>query len=143
MTTPDIIDNRNQKLVDSINCILDSSDAAHFAVGYFFLSGFIAIAPRLTNIKEMRLLIGNTSNRETIEQLAEGYRRLELIKDKIEAQTYPKRILRQEMVLLLSVPLISPYPAFPISLLVVKRWFDGSRGSNVETCHGTSLSWGR
>lgn len=98
MPTHDIIDNRNQKLVDSINCILDSSDAAHFAVGYFFLSGFIAIAPRLATIKEMRLLIGNTSNRETIEQLAEGYRRLELIKDQIEAQTYPKRILRQEMV---------------------------------------------
>jgi len=98
MPTHDIIDNRNQKLVDSINCILDSSDAAHFAVGYFFLSGFIAIAPRLTTINQMRLLIGNTSNRETIEQLAEGYRRLELIKDQIEAQTYPKRILRQEMV---------------------------------------------
>jgi hypothetical protein len=33
----------------------------------------------------MRLLIGNTSNRETIEQLAEGYRRLEVIKDHLEA----------------------------------------------------------
>ena len=89
MPTHDIIDNRNQKLVDSINCILDSSDAAHFAVGYFFLSGFIAIAPRLATINEMRLLIGNTSNRETIEQLAEGYRRLELIKDQIEAKPIP------------------------------------------------------
>ncbi|MBD2446142.1 helicase [Nostoc sp. FACHB-152] len=91
MPIHDIIDNRNHKLVDQIKRILDSSEAAHFAVGYFFISGFTAIAERLANIKELRLLIGNTSNRETIEQIAQGYRRLELITDKIEAQKYPKR----------------------------------------------------
>lgn len=93
----DIIDNRNQKLVDQINCILDSSSAAHFAVGYFFLSGFTPIAERLTNIKELRLLIGNTSNRQTIEQIAQGYRQLELIADKVEAQKYPKRSEEKRM----------------------------------------------
>ena len=36
MPTHDIIDNRQQKLVDNINQILHSSEAAHFAVGYFF-----------------------------------------------------------------------------------------------------------
>lgn len=97
MPTHDIIDNRNQKLVDQINCILDSSRAAHFAVGYFFLSGFTAIADRLTNIKELRLLIGNTTNRETIEQIAQGYRQLELISDRIEAQNYPKRAEVKQM----------------------------------------------
>ncbi|NMG18699.1 helicase-related protein [Brasilonema bromeliae] len=97
MPTHDIIDNRNQKLVDQIKRILDSSEAAHFAVGYFFISGFTAIAERLPNIKELRLLIGNTSNRETIEQIAQGYRRLELIEDKIEAQKYPKRSEEKRM----------------------------------------------
>jgi len=97
MPTHDIIDNRNQKLVGQIKRILDSSDAAHFAVGYFFLSGFTAIAERLASIKELRLLIGNTSNRETIEQIAQGYRRLELIGDKIEAQKYPKRSEEKRM----------------------------------------------
>lgn len=97
MPIHDIIDNRNQKLVDQINCILDSSAAAHFAIGYFFLSGFSAIAQRLTNIKELRLLIGNTSNRETVEQIAQGYRRLELIADKVEAQKYPKRSEEKRM----------------------------------------------
>ena len=97
MPNHDIIDNRNQKLVDKINCILDSSEAANFAVGYFFLSGFTAIAERLKDIKELRLLIGNTSNRETIEQIAQGYRRLELIEDKIEAQKYPKRVDEKRM----------------------------------------------
>ncbi len=97
MPIHDVIDNRNQKLVDQIKRILDSSDAAHFAVGYFFLSGFTAIAERLASIKELRLLIGNTSNRETIEQIAQGYRRLELIGDKIEAQKYVKRSEEKRM----------------------------------------------
>ena len=97
MPTHDIIDNRQQKLVDNINQILHSSEAAHFAVGYFFLSGFTAIAPRLATIPQIRLLIGNTSSRETIEQLAEGYRRLELIKNHLEAQEYPKRTERKQM----------------------------------------------
>ena len=91
MPSHDIIDNRNQKLVDKINCILESSEAAHFAVGYFFISGFTAISDRLSNIKQLRLLIGNTSNRETIEQIAQGYKRLELISDRLEAESYPKR----------------------------------------------------
>ena len=87
----DIIDNRNEKLVDHINLILDSTEKARFAVGYFFLSGFQSIAKELEGVKELRLLIGNTTNRETLEQLAEGYRRLEQVVDIAEAQTYPKR----------------------------------------------------
>jgi hypothetical protein len=69
MPTHDIIDNRNEKLVDHIKRILDSSEAARFAVGYFFLSGLTSIAEKLANVKELRLLIGNTTNRETLEQL--------------------------------------------------------------------------
>lgn len=91
MPTHDIIDNRNEKLVDHINRMLDSTEFARFAVGYFFLSGLESIAERLDGVKELRLLIGNTTNRETLEQLAEGYRRLELVQDALEAQTYPKR----------------------------------------------------
>lgn len=91
MPTHDIIDNRNEKLVDHINRILASTEAARFAVGYFFLSGLESIAERLKTVKELRLLIGNTTNRETLEQLAEGYQRLELVRDAAEAQAYPKR----------------------------------------------------
>src|SRR5216683_1696909 len=91
MPTHDIIDNRQEKLVDHINRMLDSTEIARFAVGYFFLSGLESIAERLESVKELRLLIGNTSNRETLEQLAEGYRRLELVQDALEAQAYPKR----------------------------------------------------
>jgi len=91
MPPHDIIDNQNEKLADHINRILSSADAARFAVGYFFLSGLECVADRLRGIKELRLLIGNTTNRETLEQLAEGYRRLELVAGEAEAQAYPKR----------------------------------------------------
>ncbi len=91
----DIIDNRDRHLADQIRTNLDSSTAAHFAVGYFFLSGFTAIADKLPHIKHLRLLIGNTTNRQTIEQIAQGYQQVELIKDRLEAQTYPKEHEKQ------------------------------------------------
>jgi hypothetical protein len=90
MPTHDIIANRDEKLVDHIRQILPSSQAARFAVGYFFLSGLEVVADQLTNVHKLRTLIGNTSNRETIEQIAEGYRRLEQIPNAAEAQAYPK-----------------------------------------------------
>jgi superfamily II DNA or RNA helicase len=84
----DIVDNRKVKLVDQINRILETTEAARFAVGYFFLSGLAGIAEKLGRVKELRLLIGNTTNRATLEQLAEGRRRLELVRDAVEAETY-------------------------------------------------------
>lgn len=87
----DIVDNRAEKLVDHINCILPSSQKARFAVGYFFVSGLECVAEALANIKELQLLIGNTTNRATLEQLCEGYRRLDIVANAYEAQRYPKR----------------------------------------------------
>ena len=97
MPTHDIIDNRREKLVDHINSILGSTDSARFAVGYFFLSGLTSIADNLKDVKKLRLLIGNTTNRETLEQIAEGYRRLEMVADTAEAQAYPKRAESKRM----------------------------------------------
>src|SRR5216110_1109025 len=98
MPAHDIIDNRRQKLVDRIQKILGTTEAARFAVGYFFLSGLEAIAKPLSAVKEVRLLIGNTTNRETLEQIAEGYRRLELVAEAADAQVYPKRSESKRMV---------------------------------------------
>src|SRR4030042_2731419 len=97
MPAHDIIDNRKEILVEHINRILSSTEAARFAVGYFFLSGLTSIAGKLKGVKELRLLIGNTPNRETLEQLAEGYRRLEMVKDAAEAQAHPKRAKEKQM----------------------------------------------
>ncbi len=88
----DIIDNQTTKLVDVIHTILPGTKAARFAVGYFFLSGLESVSSVLNNVQELRLLIGNTSNRETIEQIAEGYRRLEQIQEVVESQAFPKRV---------------------------------------------------
>ena len=97
MPRHDIIDNRKEKLVDHINRILSSTKSGRFAVGYFFLSGLESIAQRLAGVKELRLLIGNTTNRETLEQLAEGYRRLDLVTEAAEAEAYPKRTEMKRM----------------------------------------------
>ncbi len=93
-----IIDNRNKKLADEINQQLDYTSKAKIAVGYFFLSGLQAIQDKLNlketdgsyKIKEVRLIIGNTSNRPTIEELARSYRQLRLISREVEKQKYPK-----------------------------------------------------
>ncbi|NLF15627.1 MAG: helicase, partial [Anaerolineaceae bacterium] len=87
----DVIDNRTDKLVDHIRRILPGSQAARFVVGYFFLSGLEPVADALENVRELRLLIGSTTSRETIEQLAEGYRRLEQVQDAAETLAYPRR----------------------------------------------------
>jgi HKD family nuclease len=84
----DIIDNRETQLLDRIRGELPHAEAVKFAVGYFFLSGLEAVADQLYNVRELTLLIGNTSNRETIEQIAEGYRRLAQVKDAAEDLRY-------------------------------------------------------
>lgn len=95
MPNHDIIDNRDERLVDHITEILPAANRAKFAVGYFFLSGLEAIGNRLDSIEELRLLIGNTSTRETIEQISEGYKRLELAQNRLEDIAYAKRIERK------------------------------------------------
>jgi hypothetical protein len=51
MPAHDIIDNRNEKLVDHIKRILSSTERARFAVGYFFLSGLTCLAERLAAVR--------------------------------------------------------------------------------------------
>jgi len=91
MPAHNIIDNRDEKLVDHIKRILPSADTAKFAVGYFFLSGLEVVASELDGVANLRLLIGNTTNRETMEQIAEGYHRLELASAAAEKEQFLKK----------------------------------------------------
>src|SRR5216683_5764885 len=91
MAHHDVIDNRHQLLVDEIARMLETSDRARFAVGYLFISGLTPIGEGLTHLKELRLLIGNTTNRQTIEQLAEAHRRLDVVAEVAEVEAFPKR----------------------------------------------------
>ena len=98
MPTHDIIDNRNCKLVDSITTMLGQTELARFAVGYFFVSGLESISKSLgTHVKELKLLIGNTTNSRTLEQMAEGHRRLELVHEELDEDNYRKKADKQAM----------------------------------------------
>lgn len=87
----DIIDNRTEQLAEHLRRMLATSERARFAVGYLFVSGLASVAREVLQLKELRLLIGNTTNRETLEMLAEGYRRLDVVADELEKQVYLKR----------------------------------------------------
>ena len=100
MPEHDIIDNRGEagQLADHVGKMLPRAEVAKFAVGYFFASGLESIAGRLEDIGELRLLIGNTTSRETIEQMVEGHKRLERARDSKEAEEFPKRSETERMV---------------------------------------------
>jgi len=80
----DIIDNREEKLIDHVKKLLHTSTKAHFAVGYLFVSGLQPIYKDLAKLREIRLLIGNTTTKHTIEQLAEAHKEASLVKSAAE-----------------------------------------------------------
>jgi superfamily II DNA or RNA helicase len=84
----DIIDNQKEKLVEHIKKLLKNSKAAKFAVGYFFASGLRPIINDLEKLDEIRLLIGSSTNRQTLEAMALGYQKLDKITDMIERKSY-------------------------------------------------------
>ena len=92
-----MINDRNTKLVDSITTMLGQTELTRFAVGYFFVSGLESIAKRLSHVKELKLLIGTTTNSRTVEQMAEGHRRLSLVHEELEEDNYRKKSDKQAM----------------------------------------------
>lgn len=86
--TDRLIDNQSSRLVEAINAVLPHAQAARFATGYLFVSGLQPIAEGLRELQHVNLLIGTTTNRDTIEQLALGYRRRELVEEKLRQQRH-------------------------------------------------------
>jgi hypothetical protein len=95
---PDIIGNQTTYLGDAVRPLLNQSESAHFAVGYFFLSGFKAIAAELEKVQQLRLLIGNTSNQSTIEQLAEAHVSREFIAARLKEAEFQNAKQRAKLV---------------------------------------------
>lgn len=95
----DIIDNSTpeKSLLLNIETQLGTAERARFAVGYFFLSGFGPVAEKLSDLKELKLLIGNVTNRSTIEALAESHRHPHVIGEVTEQQRFPKQSEMKEM----------------------------------------------
>ena len=97
MPSHDMINDRNTKLADSITTMLGQTELTRFAVGYFFVSGLESIAKRLSHVKELKLLIGTTTNSRTVEQMAEGHCRLSLVHEELEEDNYRKKSDKQAM----------------------------------------------
>jgi len=91
----DIIDNRKIFLKDRINAFLKVSGEAKFAVGYFFLSGFDEIAENIADLKEVKLIIGTTSNAKTIDEIAEGVSKKEEMEEILNQQQYQRPAKRK------------------------------------------------
>ena len=83
MPTHDIIDNREEILLEHVKSLLRDSVSAKFAVGYFFTSGLAPLMNEVQNLKEFKILIGNISNKRTIEQLAEAHMNLVTAKQEL------------------------------------------------------------
>lgn len=78
---PDIIDNDSFPLKDAVNILLKKSNLSKMAVAFFHLSGFNSIKQNLNKVKSLKLLIGNSTDQETVDELAEGFIRLGLAKE--------------------------------------------------------------
>ena len=68
-----VIDNKKVILKDELFKILPKTGNASIAVGYFFISGLSAIIKPIQNVDKIRLLISNTTDKNTAEALIEGF----------------------------------------------------------------------
>lgn len=84
MPTHDIIDNREEILLDHVKALLRDSEKAKFAVGYLFVSGLTPIIEEIKNLNEIKLVVGPYSSRETIEQIVEAHKVIEQAKKTLE-----------------------------------------------------------
>jgi len=93
-TATDVLENRDRALVRQIRETLPLSRRLSSATGFFFLPGLREIAEVLPSVDKIRLLVGNTGIRETIEQLAETYNHLEPVNQAFDARQHSKRTER-------------------------------------------------
>lgn len=95
-----IIDNsRDNLLVTHVNKLLDNAEFSRMAVGYFYLSGFEAIREKLHRIKKLRLIIGNRTNQQTLEELVKGHvsrelSQTELRRQKLQTSNQKRQLLK-------------------------------------------------
>ena len=76
--------------------MLGSSARADIAVGYFFISGFEAVADDLARLDKVRILVGRT-DRQILEEVALGLQQTQALKAQIEADSLVQRRQRDEI----------------------------------------------
>lgn len=83
-------------LLDRLKQMLASAASADIAVGYFYVSGFNAVADDLTRLDRVRLLVGRT-DRQTIEEVARHLQQQEALRQRIEADELVRKGKRSEV----------------------------------------------
>ena len=91
MIDNDIIDNRDYPLTGMIATYLERYRRAHILLGHLFIPGMSELILKAARAEEIRILIGNTTHRETIEQLFERHLDTDAVKREIERHLYVKR----------------------------------------------------
>lgn len=81
---------------DRLSQMLRDSSRADIAVGYFFLSGFEAVAEPLSSVSRIRILVGRTDQR-VFEEVASGLQQLEAMKARADVTTSVPRRGRERL----------------------------------------------
>ena len=83
-------------LLARLKGMLGSSARADIAVGYFFISGFEAVADDLARLDRVRILVGRT-DRRVLEEVALGLQQTQALKARLDADSTVQRRQRDEI----------------------------------------------
>lgn len=83
-----IIDNSTEKnsLLNRLKSYIPTSKSLKIATGYFFIKGFNQLIEDLNKLDNIDIIIGSSSNKETIEEIVLGYKYLDDAAEEIENQ---------------------------------------------------------
>ena len=80
-------------LLTRLKQMLGSANRADIAVGYFFVSGFGAVADELSRLRKVRILVGRT-DRETLEAVALGLQQQDALRARLAVDSTVQRSQR-------------------------------------------------
>ena len=83
-------------LLTRLREMLGSSSHADIAVGYFFMSGFEAVADDLARLDKVRILVGRT-DRQVLEEVAIGLQQTHALQDRLDTDSLVPRRQRGEI----------------------------------------------
>ena len=87
----DLIDNRARLLGGAIASYLKQYRQAQVVLGHLFISGLADLTANAAPADEIRILVGNTTHRETVEQLFERHLDTDAVTRQIERHLFAKR----------------------------------------------------
>ncbi len=83
-------------LLERLREMLSSSARADIAVGYFFVSGFEAVAQDLSRLDKVRILVGRTDGK-VLEEVAQGLQQADALRARLDADSLVRRRQRAEI----------------------------------------------